>query len=131
MDQKLKQPQRNVGAVFWLPALLVLASHRFDEPDEDHSAKQGHQETVDVEAVNFAAADQAHYPAAQDRANDADDNVEDEALLRVGFHYHRGDPADQSTKNYPENYSHKFYFLIITKLLIFFVQLGRGFRRGN
>ena len=74
-------------------------------PNEVHDAKQDdgtdqrHQKALDSDALIDRPA--AENQTGDKGADDADDDIEQNSLLRVGAHHHAGKPADNSAHDKP------------------------------
>ena len=75
------------------------APHQVDDGQQDHRADQRDQQRTEAE---HALVDRRNSQEGRDenagngRADDADDHVQQDALLPVGAHQEAGDPADQA-----------------------------------
>jgi len=78
----------------------------FYDSDKHNGTEQGDQKTVKIEAGYCAFAKNAHKPATDDCTDNTDDNINYYALLLIGFHNKRSNPADQSAEYDPKNVSH-------------------------
>src|SRR5207342_3908782 len=56
--------------------------------------------------VGAADAEHAAQPAAQERADNADDHIEQDALLRIRPHDQAGEPADDAAHDQPDDDVH-------------------------
>lgn len=82
-----------------LPEAVEQLGAAADKPEEDHGAKRGDAERGEIEAARVAEAqDRIDHKAAEQRTDDADDEVGEQAMFAAGDLL--GDPAgDQSNKN--------------------------------
>src|SRR4051812_2916312 len=87
----------------------AAATDQIDDRQEDDRAEERDPEAGDAEVVLVDRAGTEHrcqQPAAQHRADDADDDVQDDALLPVGSHDHAGDPTDEAAHYKPNDEVH-------------------------
>lgn len=80
----------------------------FEESNEDYSTDKRDDKAPEVETSDGATnAEETKDPAPKDSPYDTDDNVQDNTLLAVGAHEHRGNPADDTTENNIDEETHK------------------------
>ena len=96
-------------------------SARTAPPQQVHRAQQHHganegdkqRGQAEVILVNGSDADKRrNEPTRQHGAYDTDNDVQNDALLPIGFHDYAGKPADQATNNQPDNEVHDVPFRI-------------------
>src|SRR5688572_20978964 len=84
------------------------ANHVDDDQQDDradHRDEKARQ--AEIALVDRSATDQRrNEPAAQQGADDPDDDVEEEALLRVGLHDEAGYPTDDAAYDQPDDEIH-------------------------
>ena len=78
------------------------AANEVDDRQQDDRAEQRIEEALDGDRVveRRAAAEQE---TGDRRADDADDDVEKDALLSIGAHDHAGQPAANATDDQPDD----------------------------
>ena len=81
-----------------------LAREHVDHGDEDDGADEGDDERPQVEPGEAGGAEEAHDESAHKRADDARDDVLDEAAVRL--HQHVGDPSRQASDDDPYDDAH-------------------------
>src|SRR3954447_2346892 len=107
----------------------AAAAEQVDDRQQDHGADQGHQDRADADAF----VDRAHahhrrdHPATDEGADDADDDVQQDALLAIGTHDQAGKPADDSTHDQPNEKAHDALLNAANGVLLRAVQ-ARGLR---
>src|SRR5690606_24311927 len=87
-----------------------------NDRQQDNRTYQRHQQSGDTEitAVDIAANTQhAADPAANEGADDADDDVEEDALLAIGLHDHAGNPADDAAYDQPNDDTHHVRYSLV------------------
>ncbi len=87
----------------------MLAVQGFDDRDEHHGADKCDDETLNIETAYAAIAEEADQPATKDRANNTDDDIEEDALLSIGVHEERCDPANDATEDDIDEKTHMIY----------------------
>ncbi len=90
------------------PSACGAAPEETQDGEQYYRADQRHDEAHDSDAVvDGAGAEQwPDQPSADQCADDADHDVEDDALLGVGAHEHACDPADQAAHDEPYDDAH-------------------------
>lgn len=86
--------------------LLGVAANGLKDGEKDDGSKECDQEAIEVEASHVAFSDNAHNPSAEKGAENTDDNIHDCTLAGVSVHDFGRDPANECSKNDPENDSH-------------------------
>src|SRR5436190_1058966 len=85
------------------------AAEQIDDAQKDDCADQRHEHRRKTEGVlvdGGHADERRDEPTAEQRADDADDDVQDHALLRVGPHDHACQPTDDSADYQPDDEVH-------------------------
>jgi len=104
-------------------------SEHFEKTNQNDSTNEGNDETAEIETIDRTIdTEETKDPAAEDGTDDTDDDVEEDALLAISTHKHRGDPTDQSTEDNIDEETHK---CVVNKLLILTIEFDGGFRSGN
>src|SRR5687768_13192928 len=85
-----------------LPALADgAAAEEVDDGEQNDRADKRGEKDAAVEGVAhdraLGADERPEQEAAEQRADDSDDDVEQDALLRIGAHHDAGEPADNAT----------------------------------
>jgi hypothetical protein len=78
------------------------AAHQIDYTEQDHrtdkSSEKGHRiKGIAAQMPTITDAEKPEYEAAEYRPETTDDDVEEDALLRIGTHNDAGEPADNAT----------------------------------
>lgn len=81
----------------------ALAGEQVDDRQQDHRTDQREQEGAEGDRFVDAAAEQ---PAGNQRADDADHDVEDDALLGIALHDDAGQPAYDAADDQPDDDAH-------------------------
>lgn len=84
----------------------VLSAERFDDSDQDNRADEGDDETRDIEATHAAVTEEPSEPTAESGPDDTDDDIEQDALLAIRLHDHRGDPTDETSEHDVDEKTH-------------------------
>lgn len=84
---------------------FLYAAEKLYDGDEDDCPQECHHEAVHSESADSGLAEVIHEPTTEHRADDADYNVQDYALLGIRSHEHRRYPSDQ-----PAEYDPKYYY---------------------
>ena len=69
---------------------------------------------VHIEPADPGLAEVVHEPTTKHRADDADYDVQENALLGIRSHEHGRYPSDQSAEHYPKYYYHSLSILSFT-----------------
>ena len=91
-------PRKSGGGENRLP--YATASYQVDHGQQDHGAEQRPQEGFQGEALVDVAL--AEHQAGDDRADDADHDVQQDALLGVRAHDQAREPAHDATDDQPD-----------------------------
>src|SRR5882672_2395854 len=84
----------------------AAAPYQVDDREQDDRAEERDQQAAEAEVtlVDGPGAEQrCQQPAAEHCADDADDDVEKNALLRIGAHEKAREPAHQATDHEPDD----------------------------
>lgn len=82
------------------------AAQQFDDPEQEHCAEERDEQRREAEVFLVDGAHAHHRgdeQAAQVCADDADDDVQERALLGIRAHHLAGEPADNAAEKKPEN----------------------------
>src|SRR5688500_11847030 len=94
----------------WLATSARSApANQVDDEQQDDCADQRDKESrqAEIALVERTAADQRrNEPSAQQGADDADDDIQEEPLLRVGLHDEAGYPSDNPAHDQPDDQVH-------------------------
>src|SRR6266550_1290002 len=77
-------------------------ANQVDDCKQDNGAEKRIKERLDRDRLVDAAAEQK---AGDDRTDDANDDVQDNALLGVSSHDQARQPADNAANDQPDNYT--------------------------
>src|SRR4051812_16931138 len=82
--------------------------HSLIDEEQDNRAQDGGDPAADIEECKafVAEAQQSSDKASDERADDADDNVHQQTLLRIRAHDHACDPSGDATKDKPGDNTH-------------------------
>lgn len=84
-------------------------ANQVDDEQQDNGADERYEKArqAEIALVERTAADQRPYePSAQQGADDSDDDVQEEPLLRVGLHDEAGYPSDNPAHDQPDDQVH-------------------------
>src|SRR3546814_5968467 len=88
----------------------VCSSDLVDDRQQDQRADKRHEQRANIEGArdNGSAADErSHDPPRQHRSHDADDDIQENALLAVGAHDDAGQPADDAADDQKNDEAHE------------------------
>src|SRR5690606_23696538 len=90
------------------PSAAVARAAQVDDREQDQRAERRHHEAPGREAVvdGTGAQQRTDQPSTDKRTHDADDDVEQDALLSVALHDDACQPADDAADDQPDDDSH-------------------------
>src|SRR5690606_11139567 len=100
------------------PWCVLSALEKFEDAQQNHRADKGDQNAAEVNAVDIPIHTQlAHDKAANERADNADDDVHQAALTVIGLHHQTGEPTRDPRDNNPGNDTHVHLPLMFALIL--------------
>lgn len=91
-----------------LPSQNSLSTtHSPDDGNQHHGAEHRNEQAIQIKTGHTALAKKGHDEATKNRANDTDNDIHERALLCIGLHDQRRNPARDRTKDNPEDNTHK------------------------
>lgn len=88
----------------------LRSSDRFHDDEEYDGTENGDKQAPEIESRDACAAKRVHKPAADERADDANDNIKHDT--GAGRYDHRSDPAGDCAKYDPKQNSHSDVLVI-------------------
>src|SRR5690606_39533235 len=87
----------------------ATAAHQIDDREQDDRTDESPQEAIGLEGAGLGAAhEHAVKKSALKSTHDADDDIEEDALLRVGAHDDARQPADDAADDKRDDDTHIF-----------------------
>ena len=95
-----REKEKALTRELFLLRCMALAQS-FDYINKDNCPYDCYDETVEIETRNAGLTEERHNPTPDDGTDDTDDDIQKDALLAIGVHQERCDPADETSENNP------------------------------
>jgi hypothetical protein len=101
MKNNIKEPRILHGSLFRLFACLLVPAEQTHYKQQDHSTDDRYDQAGEIKAGHSLSSEKAHNPAADERTQDADNNIGACPHLPVPSHDNASDPSGKRTEDNP------------------------------